>query len=65
LYSDGFIDQNNDKRERFGSKNFLELINSLYRYTIGDQKEQLVKALKNHQGDEEQRDDITVVGLQL
>lgn len=65
LSSDGFIDQNNENRRRFGSANFENLLNTIKMLSMPDQKQKLVEALDNHQQNCEQRDDITVIGLKL
>lgn len=63
--SDGYIDQNNEKRERFGSNKFKQLLSSISSLPIKEQEQVILTALKNHQKDELQRDDISVVGIRL
>jgi len=65
LSTDGIIDQNNAERKRFGTPQFIELIKSVKDAELLEQKVAFEKALANHQGDEEQRDDITVWGIEL
>jgi len=38
LTSDGFIDQNSPKRERFGIKSFVNLLNTITQHTLSEQK---------------------------
>jgi len=63
--SDGYIDQNNVKRERFGSSKFKELLSSICKLPILEQEQSLLFALKEHQQNEQQRDDISVIGIKL
>jgi len=63
--SDGYIDQNNIKRERFGSSKFRELLGSICTLPILEQEQAIIDSLKEHQQEEEQRDDISVVGIRL
>ena len=63
--SDGFIDQNNLKREKFGSTRFTKTLAKVQKYSMKHQLETLENELHLHQQDELQRDDITVIGVQL
>nr|MCU0393223.1 SpoIIE family protein phosphatase [Thermoflexibacter sp.] len=63
--SDGFIDQHDSERRRLGSATFKILLQNIATYNINEQKILLTKALQNHQQKEEQRDDISVVGIRL
>lgn len=63
--SDGYIDQNNASRERFSTNKFKKLLASVCDLPIGEQEQIILSALKEHQKDEEQRDDISVVGIRL
>ncbi len=65
LASDGFADQNNEERTKFGKKNFMRTLERLCTLPLETQGEQLEAALMAHQGEAPQRDDISVVGLQL
>jgi len=65
LSSDGFIDQNDFKRNRFGSHRFIKLLEEIHPLPLAKQKEILCQALKKHQDDTEQRDDITIVGVRI
>lgn len=65
LTTDGFIDQNNKKRERFGTSNLKALIGDIYSKPMKEQLAILETTLDNHQQEEEQRDDITIVGIKL
>jgi serine phosphatase RsbU (regulator of sigma subunit) len=65
LSSDGYIDQNNPNRVRFGSKKLLALLQEISGMGPKEQKEILEKALDEHKQGEEQRDDITLMGIRL
>ncbi len=63
LTSDGYIDQNNSKRERFGTKNFVKLLNKIATKDLNKQKEILDVKLTDYIGISKQRDDITILGV--
>ncbi len=63
--TDGYIDQNDVERKKFGSNHFKALLNNLFFLPIKEQEEKILFTLKEHQGNEEQRDDISVVGVKL
>lgn len=63
--TDGFADQNDSERKRFGTKNLFDLLKVIMDLPLEKQKEELLKALAEHQGTEEQRDDITLVALKI
>ncbi len=63
LTTDGYIDQNNALRKRFGTKQFFEIVQENADKSFFEQKNILEKALDNWQKDESQRDDITVMGI--
>lgn len=65
LSSDGFVDQNNEKRKRFGSKRLHELLSNSTSLNMKEQRQLLENELLDHQGESDQRDDITLVGIQL
>jgi serine phosphatase RsbU (regulator of sigma subunit)/tetratricopeptide (TPR) repeat protein len=63
--SDGYADQHNHERKRFGSQSFKAILEEHHQKNVEEQQMLLLSALKEHQQDEEQRDDITIVGLRL
>ncbi|MFO7843485.1 MAG: SpoIIE family protein phosphatase [Bacteroidales bacterium] len=65
LSSDGLIDQNNEERKRFGSKKLKQIITNNISQPLTKQKETFEKELDNFQGNAEQRDDITLIGLKI
>ena len=65
LTSDGFVDQNNSQRKKFGTKNLLKLLKNVAELRIEAQKSQIESALMNYKEDTKQRDDITILGIKL
>jgi len=63
--TDGFIDQNNNKRIRFGTSKFVESLKSASYLDLSKQKEFLENILIDWQSNEEQRDDITLLGIKI
>ena len=66
LYTDGFADQfGGSKGKKFMSKQLKEQITSIYNLPLAEQKTYLDNAFKNWQGNLEQVDDVTVMGIKL
>ncbi len=65
LTSDGFADQNNFQRKRFGTNKLIQILQNNADKTIDEQKNIVIRELNNWQQIEEQRDDITIIGLRL
>lgn len=65
LTTDGYIDQNNSERKRFGTPLFIETIENYASESLSKQKNHLEKELINWQKDELQRDDITILALKF
>lgn len=63
--SDGFADQNNTERTKFGSHCLQQLVYQNCKLAMNTQKEILETALNEHMQDTEQRDDILLLGLKL
>jgi len=63
LTSDGYIDQNNPKRDRFGTPKFTSLLQLIAGKPMNLQRNMLNDALNEFMDGEEQRDDILVIGL--
>lgn len=66
MYSDGFVDQFGGKnRKKFLSKNFRQMISEISIKSMTEQKELLNITIESWKGDNEQTDDITVLGLKI
>ncbi|NPA68498.1 MAG: DUF4154 domain-containing protein [Chlorobi bacterium] len=65
LATDGIIDQNNSERKRFGTPKFIDTLKECKDLSLIEQKKLIEQKLAEHQGDEEQRDDITVWGIKF
>lgn len=65
LSSDGYADQNNIKRKKYGSKKFVALLDEIKAQPLAIQEQKLNETLDQHQQGTEQRDDIAVVGLKV
>jgi PAS domain S-box-containing protein len=66
LFSDGIIDQfGGPLGKKFGSKNFKNLLKTLFDKNIHEQESIIKNVLKNWQNGEEQTDDITVLGIRV
>jgi serine phosphatase RsbU (regulator of sigma subunit) len=65
LSSDGLIDQNNEARKRFGSSRLREILTDNIAQPLSKQQEIIENKLDHFQGNVEQRDDITLIGLKL
>lgn len=63
LTSDGFADQSDVKGQKYGSKRMEKLFLNTATQSCQKQKHKLLTELINHSGKEEQRDDITVIGI--
>ena len=65
LGTDGYVDQNNVKRKRLGSKRFIAALKDTIHLPMHKQKEELEKMLQTHMEGTHQRDDILLFGLKL
>lgn len=65
LATDGYIDQNNAKRKRFGSPRFRKVVDEAKNLSLDKQKMFFSDRLNEYQGAELQRDDITVIGIEI
>ncbi|MFW6326955.1 MAG: SpoIIE family protein phosphatase [Bacteroidota bacterium] len=65
LTSDGIIDQNGPDRKRFGSKRLMKFFEEHCNQPMEEQHKQLNNEFDAFMGQEEQRDDITLIGIRL
>jgi serine phosphatase RsbU (regulator of sigma subunit) len=65
LCTDGYIDQSNDARKRLGTKLFTEYLLEFAELPMKEFKNQLEDKLKEWQGTQNQRDDISVIGIRI
>jgi serine phosphatase RsbU (regulator of sigma subunit) len=66
MATDGYMDQNGGPRDYpFGRKKLKEVLSQCVGSSMSEIKKCLEKALADYMGDEQQRDDITVLGFQL
>ncbi|WP_338768851.1 7TM diverse intracellular signaling domain-containing protein [Bernardetia sp. ABR2-2B] len=65
LTTDGFADQNDKDKQKIGSLQLQEIIKENHNLSLSEQKTKLEETLDHHQGKEEQRDDITILGVKL
>jgi len=65
MASDGFADQNNYERKKIGERKLEELFLLFRKKTMFSQKIKLETFLDEYQNNEEQRDDILLIGMNL
>ncbi|GAB4304657.1 MAG: hypothetical protein Kow0068_26320 [Marinilabiliales bacterium] len=66
LYSDGYADQfGGEKGKKFKSSNFKKLMIQVSTVDLDSQKNTLVDTFNNWKGNNEQVDDVTVVGIRV
>ncbi len=65
MFSDGYEDQNNAERIRFGSRRLIELLGEINHLPLTTQKDILQEKLKKHMENSFQRDDILVLGFRI
>ena len=66
LFSDGYIDQiGGEKKQSFSRSRTINILNKYKTESMKDQKEILLKELKNYQKDVEQIDDITFLAVEI
>ncbi|NPA11132.1 MAG: SpoIIE family protein phosphatase, partial [Epsilonproteobacteria bacterium] len=66
MTTDGYLDQNGgEKGYPFGKKRFIKIIEQNYQKPMERQKEIFIEEFLKYKGDEEQNDDITIVGFEI
>ena len=68
LYSDGIVDQprpDSERIKRLGYKGWIDTLDSLQGLTMNEQAEKLNKLIVLMLNEHEQRDDITIIGVEI
>ncbi len=65
LTTDGYADQNNSQQEKFGTPKLLRLLQEISALKLYEQKAKMEQTLDLHQRGEEQRDDISMIGIRV
>ena len=66
MFSDGYVDQfGGEKNEKFKIRRFRKLLIAIQNKSMPEQKEILEKVFIKWQGDEDQLDDVIVIGLRF
>ena len=66
LFSDGFQDQfGGSKNEKFMAKSFKKLLFEIHKFPMTEQKEELEQTFNKWKGNEEQIDDVSVLGIKF
>ncbi|WP_027001628.1 7TM diverse intracellular signaling domain-containing protein [Hugenholtzia roseola] len=65
LFTDGFADQANEKGQKFGTLALEHLLAQQAHLPLAEQKEKIENALIAHQGETQQRDDITLMAIKV
>jgi serine phosphatase RsbU (regulator of sigma subunit) len=65
LMTDGFVDQSSENKDKFGTKKLLEILPETAKMTLSEQKSLFENLLEKHKGEEEQRDDISVLAFKF
>ncbi len=61
--TDGFVDQSNDQRNRFGTKRFMRMLKNVGDLPVQQQKISIIKNFEDYRQEQNLRDDITIIGL--
>ena len=65
LTTDGLIDQSSPQRIRYGTPRLIQLLQRISNLPLEEQKIMIEKSMLSFQGEEDQRDDVTFIGIQL
>lgn len=65
LLSDGYVDQNNVERKKFGSKELITLLSENCDKSLSEQKTIYLNTITTWMEDTHQRDDIAFIGIKL
>lgn len=65
FYTDGVTDQNNPQRVKFGFKKLFDILSDICDLSIKEQEDRFINTFEEYRNQQEQRDDITLMGIQL
>ncbi len=65
LITVGIIDQNSPSRKRFGSARFYQMLDKIKNIDFDNQKKAIEDTISDYKKNENQRDDITIIGLKI
>jgi len=66
MTTDGLLDQVGGVKQRgFGKRRLKELLSGIQHLQFTEQRTRIVHALKDYQGDQKRRDDVSVIGFKL
>lgn len=65
LFSDGWADQHNKEGKKYGRKNVIKQLTHISRAPFNLQQDLIQEELLRHQGEQDQRDDITFLGVKI
>ena len=65
LSTDGIVDQPSPDRIRFGSVRFINLLKKIGNESLSEQQESIEQAILDYQKHEQQRDDVTFIGIKV
>jgi len=65
LTTDGFADQNNFERTKYGTQKLTQFLEQIKEYPFATQKLELLKEFEIFRNGEAQRDDMTILGLRV
>ncbi len=65
LTTDGFADQNNIKRTKYGTQRLVQLLEQIKEHPFATQKQELLEEFETFKDGEAQRDDMTILGLRV
>jgi serine phosphatase RsbU (regulator of sigma subunit) len=65
LSTDGYIDQGNEARQRFGTPKLKKILQEIAPLPMAEQKNILKKSFHEHKQSAPQRDDIAVIGIRI
>ena len=65
MSSDGYIDQNNLERKKFGTEQLLKTLLSIADKPMTEQGDIIKKIINDWMTNTEQRDDISMIGIKI